>query len=211
MNRYNAKLKKAAEFTLIELLVVIAIIAILASLLLPALRMAKDSASQAVCGNNLKQLHHGVFSYSMDFDGHLIPLTGPVDGLNIWWWRYMGHSGYIQGDYNSSTKKVLTGTLYCPATDYKVGDLYLDYTLNYYINLNGNVCISKKIASIRHSSDMMLFADSLYGWQQNRWIYSTTLDFFDFRHAQGINTVFIDGHCKWKKYPVAPGKFFTGE
>ncbi len=95
-------------FTLIELLVVIAIIAILASMLLPALNKARDKAKAIACVSNLKQLGVSINMYLDDHKGILMPNAG-TGGAKPWF-VYLKENNYI-------TQRKIT---WCPAMVHEV-------------------------------------------------------------------------------------------
>lgn len=73
-----------ASFTLIELLVVVAIIAVLAALLLPALRGARDRSKVAVCSSNMRQINAALALYLDDCDQYYPPAAYIVWPAYYW-------------------------------------------------------------------------------------------------------------------------------
>jgi len=99
-NRTNVCPQHRNSFTLIELLVVIAIIALLASMLLPALQQARDAARTIKCASNLKQIGLAFQMYANDWDGWLPAVQIPY-GVAPTALRYGGNwcSRLVEGVY----------------------------------------------------------------------------------------------------------------
>ena len=101
-------------FTMIELLVVIAIIVILISLLLPALRKAREKSEIALCKGNLRQIGQVVLSYSGDNEDYM-PMCKNVTQL----WFRDNFEGFLYENnatdpYLTSYLPARTEVLYCP-------------------------------------------------------------------------------------------------
>ena len=99
------------HFTLIELLVVIAIIAILASMLLPTLRKAKEKGWQAVCIANQREIYVAASCYCGDWE--MFPsgeMTSSGGGVQLWFDELSSYLGV-----GNSQRECRDSVLWCPA------------------------------------------------------------------------------------------------
>jgi len=163
-------------FTLIELLVVIAIIAILAAMLLPVLARAKVRAQEIKCLNNNRQIALAMIMYATDNNDYLPPLSNspispgfPVAPPNLWYYQILGNGNYITSD------TVSNNVWRCPAVQDKdlIPGNFFQIALEGYGPMEANdptgglkdimafACNgpSKKLSSLRRSSQLWLFGD----------------------------------------------------
>lgn len=203
--RIDVCARHKSGFTLIELLVVITIIAILAAMLLPALKNAREKARTSTCLNNLKQMGAAVYLYLQDWDERFLPYLITTSPWTPDPWTQKIYPVYVKNAQIfvcPSHRWKSTADVCSYAYNNRLGGSYDPWSLTGATNPK-----PFPLSIITRPSQVALFMDSGWGPPGTSGIISnpnSTESFnilWDYpdshRHSGGMNIGFVDGHVRW--------------
>jgi prepilin-type N-terminal cleavage/methylation domain-containing protein/prepilin-type processing-associated H-X9-DG protein len=185
--------------TLLELLVCMAILAVLATLILPALNRALEKARAIICLSNLRQWGLATQLYVVDHDDYLPPEghPNPMHGsTNNGWYiqlpRQMGLPRYHEMPWRTNASVEVGSTIWlCPSNPRRSNGLNLfHYCLNEHVNGTGAQNRPIRMTSIPAPPLVVWLFDSKNLPAVGYWGFTHTN-----LHAGGANFSFLDGHA----------------